>query len=297
MIASAEILRKTGIKAGRTLTRWYQQGLIPAPMIATHPNGRGKMAYWPEWVLDRCREIIALQKQGQSLDRIRSMLEMDRSDQFRATFVSGLEIGDNLKKEKVKLRDKREVTLEDFFISAIYNHVKRQIPAGDLLTTLADRMKKDDLISTTMVKLRQGYHPVLLFNHREIWVFPDAKVSLWISSCGEKAEPYIVVPLLAPIRQAFNLLGQPYPFRLIYTPASRVVREEKGSLIEYGVLTMGTRFKLDPSDTRVIGPDPDAAAFEDVVIGSAEPAREKTAPAYLQLTKARPDRGAARRRR
>ena len=64
MVTSAEILAGTGLKSGKTLTRWHQQGVIPAPIIGTHPSGRGKISYWPDWVLERCQRIVALQKEG-----------------------------------------------------------------------------------------------------------------------------------------------------------------------------------------------------------------------------------------
>lgn len=74
MISSKKILEALGRKAGKTLTRWYQQGLIPKPEVKTHPNGRGKMAFWDDWVLGRCLEIKKLLLEGQSLDEIKEQL-------------------------------------------------------------------------------------------------------------------------------------------------------------------------------------------------------------------------------
>ena len=67
MISSKEILEKTGLKSTKTLTRWHKAGIIPEPMIETHPSGRGKIGYWPDYVLTRCLKIIELRKQGYSL--------------------------------------------------------------------------------------------------------------------------------------------------------------------------------------------------------------------------------------
>ena len=68
VISSKEILAKTGIKTAKTLTRWYQRGLIPRPTVGTHPSGRGKVGYWPDWVADHCRRMIELRRDGYSLE-------------------------------------------------------------------------------------------------------------------------------------------------------------------------------------------------------------------------------------
>src|SRR5215213_7046126 len=80
MITSHDILDKTGLKSAKTLTRWHQRGLIPEPLVRTHPSGRGKIAYWPDWVSDRCIRIIELQKEGHSLESVSRMLHIERLD-------------------------------------------------------------------------------------------------------------------------------------------------------------------------------------------------------------------------
>jgi DNA-binding transcriptional MerR regulator len=74
MISTDELLAETGIRAAKTLTRWHQRGLIPKPEIRTHPSGRGKMAYWPEWVVNRCQRIKRLLATGRSLEDIEKIL-------------------------------------------------------------------------------------------------------------------------------------------------------------------------------------------------------------------------------
>ncbi len=70
LITSTEIRQRLGIRAQRTLTRWHQRGLIPAPVIATHPSGRGKLAYWPRWVFYRCQELCRATRSGARLDEV-----------------------------------------------------------------------------------------------------------------------------------------------------------------------------------------------------------------------------------
>lgn len=65
-VTSTDIRGATGLCA-KTLVRWAGQGIIPRPKVGPHPSGRGKIGYWDEWVLERCRELVKLQKQGRSL--------------------------------------------------------------------------------------------------------------------------------------------------------------------------------------------------------------------------------------
>jgi DNA-binding transcriptional MerR regulator len=68
MVTAKQILAATGLKNAHTLTRWHKHhGIIPHPTIGVSSSGRGKCAYWPDWVLDRCRRIVELQKQGHTL--------------------------------------------------------------------------------------------------------------------------------------------------------------------------------------------------------------------------------------
>ncbi len=47
--------------------RWGSAGVIPHPRTGVHPSGRGKIGYYDDWVLGRCRELVLLQRQGLSL--------------------------------------------------------------------------------------------------------------------------------------------------------------------------------------------------------------------------------------
>ena len=59
MISTNDILDATGLRSGKTLTRWHQRGLIPKPLIRTHPSGRGKAAYCPRSVtVDGAKAVV-----------------------------------------------------------------------------------------------------------------------------------------------------------------------------------------------------------------------------------------------
>lgn len=77
-INSQDILEKTGLKSAKTLTRWHKRGIIPEPVVRTHPSGRGKMAYWPDCVLERCVKLVELQKEGHTLNSALATIERER---------------------------------------------------------------------------------------------------------------------------------------------------------------------------------------------------------------------------
>src|SRR4051794_23650034 len=85
LITSKDILEATGLKSAKTLTRWYQRGLIPRPLIRTHPSGRGKIAYWPDLVIDLCVRIVSMQREGLSLESVKRRLD---DEQFGTSLAS-----------------------------------------------------------------------------------------------------------------------------------------------------------------------------------------------------------------
>lgn len=67
LVTSKEILEATGLKTARTLVRWHNEGLIPKPVVGLHPSGHGRISWWPQWVLDRCVELVDMRRKGQQL--------------------------------------------------------------------------------------------------------------------------------------------------------------------------------------------------------------------------------------
>jgi MerR HTH family regulatory protein len=78
MVTSKQLLKVAGLKSARTLKRWADAGFIPQTQIGTHPDGHGKMGFWPDWVLERCRKIVELRRQGHSIPAAIRMIEEAR---------------------------------------------------------------------------------------------------------------------------------------------------------------------------------------------------------------------------
>ena len=88
-VTSAEVLKGTKLKSGKTLTRWYQMGLIPAPVVRTHPSGRGRTGYFDERVVPQINRIRELGARGYGLRA--AAAEVDRQDLERAVTEAILE--------------------------------------------------------------------------------------------------------------------------------------------------------------------------------------------------------------
>ena len=77
-VTSKEILEACQIQSAKTLTRWYQAGLIPSPEVGRMPDGSvGKIGKWPAWVLEHCRVITDMTRKGRRLVEIRELFGSD----------------------------------------------------------------------------------------------------------------------------------------------------------------------------------------------------------------------------
>ncbi len=158
---SRQILKETGIISAKTLTRWYQRGLIPKPTIGTHPNGRGKMAYWDEWVLERCLRIKQLVQSGESLDSIGEMLGSDwpeakRTWRRRYRFA---EVSQKMDFDAA-VTNFAELAYRKFL--ALLDVGRRKDSPG--LNKLNEWLWSKETIQKVLELVRQGIQPVLVFD-------------------------------------------------------------------------------------------------------------------------------------
>ena len=98
-VTSKQILQAAGFKSPKTLTRWAKAGIIPGPHVGTHPSGRGKIAYWPDWVLERCQRIAELLRQGHTLGSASSVLENERTLRLIDEVEKSPDLGELLSKK------------------------------------------------------------------------------------------------------------------------------------------------------------------------------------------------------
>ncbi len=204
MITSREILDRCGFKTPKTLSRWAARQLIPPPSIQTHPNGRGKIAYWPEWVLRRIQEVQNRIARGESLDRIAKELGNDwqaeedrltrRRPDARAMFASNIT---------------RDLAIDEFSgyayeaILAFFEGLGMRRPANS--TDLLRAFAASTLIDRALELIRDGYSPVVVIVGKEFKVVPDFLVSSALAHPNASDHPVLVLPVRDLLTIAFDV--------------------------------------------------------------------------------------------
>ena len=237
-VTSKQILQAAGFKSPKTLTRWAKSGIIPGPHVGTHPSGRGKIAYWPDWVLERCQRIAELLRQGHTLGSAFSVLENERTLRLIDEVEKSPDFGE-LRSKNVQLPNGQETNLE-FFIDAFIAQAADNITVGEALRNkLVVQMRNADVAGWSLRLFRAGYNPVCLFNGERIEVIPDFLVSHCLSDEQSVGSICLVIATLPPLRKAFSALGRTLPKEPVVRPAPKVWAREGDAIVEYQIFLGG----------------------------------------------------------
>ena len=263
MITSHQILHATGLKSQKTLTRWCQAGIIPEPLIGTHPSGRGKVAYWPDSVLERCKRIVELQQHGHTLRSAAATLEHERMLRLVEEAETAPNLGKLLADKEVALPGGRKVDLGSLMAAFVAQEAERVVTDLALRSKLAAEMRKGGVAAEGLRFATAGYNPICLFDGREVEVVPDFLVGHKLSE-ERPAPAWIVIPLLPPLRKAFSALGRDLPTRPNAWPAPKVWARESGAIVEYDIyLGGGLGFELIRETAKTVGTVPEEPGKDD----------------------------------
>ena len=242
MITSADILEKTGIKNAKTLTRWHKGGIIPKPMIRTHPSGRGKIAYWPDWVLERCTKIVALQKQGFNLQAALIQLQIKEMNEAIANALDKPGWADTLRDKNIELEDGRKFDGFEVVEAIILSGVREISLSEDIYRVMSDKFQERRLTQTAVDLARGGYNPILIFDGADLGVVPDFLAGHLFSDDTSPLKSYFAVPLLSSIQTAFKAIGSPDFIRHpTVSPAPKVWVKQGDLMMEYLIYLSGPR--------------------------------------------------------
>ncbi len=188
-VTSRDIMKATGITNVATLIRWHgKEGLIPSPDIRTHPNGRGKMAYWPEWVLHRCVRIKQLRKEGKSLAAIRELLgddwEQEERKHRRRYVFADVSHQMDVRAAHANLQH----AIEQFLASWI----KERRAA---LTRTSVQTLSVEVMQRAIELMEQGINPVLIVTADSVLVTADFAVSIQLASFDSIGDGFLVMPI------------------------------------------------------------------------------------------------------
>ncbi len=155
-VTTREILEKLNIKV-RTLRRWQELELIPAPTVKPHPAGQGRLATWPAWVMDRCLAIRKLTNEQKTLDEVAEILGPPKPPRRRYRFKEVME--------------RRERELKLFRASEVIGKTLRRFARSSLERADFELLSQDGL--TKALELAEnGHMPVLLVTEAGSEVVP-----------------------------------------------------------------------------------------------------------------------------
>ena len=208
MITSTEILKQAGIKNVKTLTRWHQQGIIPAPIVKTHPAGRGKVGYWPSWVAAKCVRIRQLQDEGIPLKQAAEVADRERL--LQDIMLLGETSTSDTSKPSVTVG--KRPSYDALLGLIILDAIRRSFTDETVINGLAARLKEMPLRRACSDALARGGVPVLVGDTNELTVASDFHVNHLLRLKASEGRCFIVLPLLRAIRELDNVLGnEPTP--------------------------------------------------------------------------------------
>lgn len=224
-VSSKDILDQAEIRSGKTLTRWYSEhGLIPPPEIDTHPSGRGKMAYWPAWVLRRCIRIRQLIKSGHSLDEICEILGTDwdaeaRRAKRRYSFT-----------EASKMLDKSAAT--EKFAEAVVRTLPDSLRESKSdAEPIEEWLVNSKNIEQVLALVGQGQNPILVLNGERRYIVPDFVVGQMLAKAAVTGGQWWVTSLYQPAYEAFKTVVKELEGIPRIKPVARIVEyDDRGSL-------------------------------------------------------------------
>jgi|GEM_PF-5796466 len=184
LVPSSELCKAAKIKDTKTLTRWHQRRLIPKPTIGTHPNGRGKIAYWPRWVLDRCKKIRHLVDAGKTLKEIACILGNDwpaekkkSRKRYRLSEVS----------PRMDLCQAESIFIE--FLPTMRQDIR------PLSRRLDDFLVRDEIRDTVIASIDRGCNLILLWDGDEFQIAADFVAGQILADTSETGKSYVMIPL------------------------------------------------------------------------------------------------------
>jgi hypothetical protein len=256
MVTSQKILDRTG-QTMKTLTRWHKAGVIPKPTIGTSPSGRGKMAYWPDWVLERCVQIADLQKQGHSLHSAVALLDAQRVSRL----IEGVTSAPDFSKKLVTVGE-RQVKFGDIFSAMLVGELKKAL-AADVVAAIVPKLRQSDALDVAITMYRNGFNPVLAFDGEGLTVTYDFLAGQQLSAAKD-GNIRIYMPLLPTLRKLFQSSKGAEFFAADpkVTPAPKVWTRDGDDIVETTYYPMGDVCEMIHETAQVVAskglrPDPE----------------------------------------
>jgi hypothetical protein len=220
-LTTHEVLERCEITSSKTLTRWYRRELIPPPSIETHPSGRGKIAYWPGWIIHRIREVKERLARGESLDQIAKEL----GNEWDAERKRWLRRRPNLR--EAWARAARYMATRDFADQAtvlIYDFLRS---IGFQRPGMSDRIEQQfyepEFWDEALKLMGQGHTPVIVIVGDKTRIIPDFLLTTIVSHPESQGQPMLVFPINDLFIEHFTGVDAAVTEPRKYLPARRVL--------------------------------------------------------------------------
>jgi hypothetical protein len=221
-LTTHEVLLRSGITSVKTLTRWHQKGLIPPPAVETHPSGRGKIAYWPAWIIFRIREVKAGLAAGSSLDELASTLSRD----WQAEEKRWVRKRPDIKAAFDRMNRAEAIDrFAEWAADAVFEYLQKigvQRP-GRVWGDLWANFYATEFVNDVLQLLRKGYSPVVAIAGSELKVIPDFLLASVAADPKSQSQPLLIVPIREAFLEAFAEAAPRLPKTPKYGPAPRLV--------------------------------------------------------------------------
>lgn len=221
-LTTHEVLEKCEITSAKTLTRWHQRGLIPPPLVKTHPDGRGKIAYWPSWIIFRIREVKAALERGESLDGVAQRLSRD----WPAEEKKWIRKKPDFKAAMDQMnRDDAIDVFSEKVADVVYDYLQKigiQRPGG-VRAWLWDGLSDRSFIDEVRQLLWQGYTPVIAIIGQDIKVIPDFLLGSAMTIPKSSGQPVLIVPIRDAFLESFAEAEPDLPKLPKFTPTMQVI--------------------------------------------------------------------------
>lgn len=223
-VTSRQIMDELGIKNVKTLTRWYQAGLIPPPEVEQHPDGAGRIACWPAWVKQHCKTIKRLTHEGHAIKEIRALFGDDwpeiASRYLRYNFASASAEMD----EEASVRELAEII--DQQVLSHLMRIREKLHAVTIPAVLGN------VVRQALDILNDRQNPVLVLSEDRVVAVPDFAVSAYLSKFYNASNPFLVVPLYAILSQEGS---EHWKFKKPVVKPGPVTGTKKGELSKVSV--------------------------------------------------------------
>ena len=126
-VTAADILKLVPITR-KTLWLWQKKyKFFPNPSKEAHPGGKGIIGYYPDWVLERCKKIYALQKKGYTISIIQEILKKEEEERSTRKIL----IVDDEKKFANLI--KKYMEKNDFIVEVAYDALSAGLKAAQFM--------------------------------------------------------------------------------------------------------------------------------------------------------------------